>query len=693
MKKILLFAIVALICLVGRQEASAQEGIDWTEHHSTIENLVTEDKENGTFFYLYNVEQKQFLGVGETYGVMGILTYAGSPFSLVKSKTKENAYLFHSRQYTNNEAAKLADCLGFFSYSSYNSRDVIYLDRGNFDGNGNDQNDEGYFNYRWELTWEDGAGYLMKTVDKNHLYASNTNGDYYLTCDEISVWDESSQTNVTKQVLKGVEESEKANHWLFISVKDFRDLTSDYSNDKEIDISSLILDASFTRNNKDEVAWKWTNETTTQEGFHAIGDKDENVNDDNFIRDKAQYYAAEIKNEKNELIQTIEGLAPGVYKVTCEGFHIEATDAYLIANGVKTPIKSLEDEMITNEKGNENIGAGEVISNNPGKYLTEVTVVVGTNGKLEFGFGNGNTDGRVFADNFHLYFCKNDYHLYFSENNSTDDNVDNRDYTDPVMMYFRRYLTLNTWNALTLPVNLTAGQVKQAFGQDAKLSKLTGVQVGDGIKERPYVINFNPIKLDEDNNTALEANECYVIYPTKGPDVAPGVETSYNKKTDEENGYTQVTVKGPIYLISNVTQKNYNVEKIEKSDYTVSDKNGTLTFIAYYTRQDKAEKGSYVVESGTMYHLTSEWGPLYASRWQLKYEKNGVTTANALGFRINGIMDTPTSIGSIVCGAEANNTASKVFNLNGQNVGEGNESLGNLPKGVYIMNGKKFVIK
>ena len=90
-----------------------------------------------------------------------------------------------------------------------------------------------------------------------------------------------------------------------------------------------------------------------------------------------------------------------------------------------------------------------------------------------------------------------------------------------------------------------------------------------------------------------------------------------------------------------------------------------------------------------MYHLSSDWGVKYATMWYLKDHLNPSMSRT---FVINGIADnTVTEISGVVIDNGMAETG-RIYNLNGQYMGD-NASKDNLPKGLYIMNGKKFIVR
>lgn len=250
------------------------------------------------------------------------------------------------------------------------------------------------------------------------------------------------------------------------------------------------------------------------------------------------------------------------------------------------------------------------------------------------------------------------------------------------------------WEALVLPVNLTTTQVKSAFGDEVKLSKL------EGLANNGNQIRFVPEDLDSDpNKVVLKAGECYVIKVKNAPDVARNDSYKFNVTSNAlgQDAQLPVIYNGPIYQINGVTREYTLTELLNKNgtDYShgkvtksYGTSHGTLDYEGYfYWSKTAAEKGDYVVSRGKMYHLTSRWENLTGTMWLLRDRTNN----NVLSFDFGD--GQTTDINNIVTEtAPESATANGVYNLNGQKVAEGT-SLNGLAKGIYIVNGRKHVVR
>ena len=179
--------------------------------------------------------------------------------------------------------------------------------------------------------------------------------------------------------------------------------------------------------------------------------------------------------------------------------------------------------------------------------------------------------------------------------------------------------------------------------------------------------------------------------------------TSTTPKNQIANKLTDVRYYGPLYNFGNVTRPDNDsngdgcvvFSNTVSKNYTTAA--GTLEYEGYYCKPKKDGNNekwpgqSYIVYEGDMYHLSSDWGVKYATMWFLK-DPDPQNASMSRTFVINGIADnTVTEISGVVIDNGMAETG-RIYNLNGQYMGD-NASKDNLPKGLYIMNGKKFIVR
>jgi hypothetical protein len=662
MKKNSLLFIVALLLMVGfAQKSLAQatvQDIDWTAHCQKLSDVLTTDESSPQFVYLYNTAQKKFLTCGGDYGVQGIFANVGMRFYITSSGS---GYLIHSRINNAIQGSFMA-----LEHSYYGSN-IIYLDR--------------------SATSDSRAAWTFNTTD-NKNYTLSYSGTYDNWGNTVN-YTTYVGYNTTGYIEGVTKRSSKVSNWLLVTEADYKAVISGL-HATFINVSGLLYDSRFDRNSADVGAWSFTNGSTTT-GSYIHNDVNGNGPID-------AYCTARIGEESNTLTQTVSGLSKGLYRITCQGFYSgdgENTCAYLFANTKKSLLQTISSDDQTTLKANaetsnatvenRSIVAGKIFANNNmynnGEnntvYTNEIYVTVGDNGSISFGVTKDCEAGEVYVDNFQLFYCGTQ-EMYLSADNATEANIDKTAYPYPVRLNLRRSFTQDAWNAIVLPMNLSGDQVKAAFGNgDAKLSKLVGIN-----PDRPSQIQFTKVDLDKDGITA---GECYVVWVTKGPDVKydankPYTYTNYNTDTK--------TIYGPLYQIEGVTQTAYDNSFVTKTYETTS---GKLNFTGYYYKPaEKAEVNSYIMGGGNMYYLKDATS-IYGTTWKLKDNTPG---AKQLSISINGVEeDVVTGIAGLTIDNGAQTATQKVFNLNGQMVKSNSTSLENLPKGIYIVNGKKYVVR
>ena len=482
---------------------------------------------------------------------------------------------------------------------------------------------------------------------------------------------------------------------------------------------------------------------------HHIGsDKGSNLQlSDTESPDGITNACAEIDNEKNSLTQTVTGLTKGWYRLSCDGFYTgsETNSAKLFAKSgtraevtkyfkVLTDTSDLDKCKDSQEKAqegdfnklyllNDNTAAAQIL--NPAtratasNYKNWLDVYVGDGESLTIGFKKDGVEGQAFADNFTLQYSgveKAPIEIYQSASKSNqtafDRQVHETDETTEVTYNLRRIFNKGQWNAIVLPVSLTAGQLKEAFGDDVKLSRLYGVN-----ENRPTQLLFRLVDLTDDNAIALNAHDCYVIKPAvlnyhKDGDTSIDNNDAKHEYYSQQIGIENPTVSsawGPLFQFKGVSQSNNmptenTTWNHEDNSYSVTiastgypssctwDRktgNGqyTMRVTCYYDRPTTAIPAQrYIVENGKVYYLSSDYDNLYATYWSLE-DVTGTTTK---AFSIAFDDDETTVIRGME--AEAKAADGKMYNLNGQRIANDAKD-GYLPKGIYITNGRKVVVR
>ena len=299
------------------------------------------------------------------------------------------------------------------------------------------------------------------------------------------------------------------------------------------------------------------------------------------------------------------------------------------------------------------------------------------------------------------------------------------------VLHLNRKLNDNMWNSLILPVDLTWGQMKRTFGDAVKVAKLEALTENS--------VQFVTVEPDSDEQVMVKAFEPYIVYPpytqvksapytvehfytSKGEDNSEWLGKDYKPSKDENNRLTK-TLKADHYDITMVSldreklMQHVNTDTWEsKIQFKTIDGNyGKMVCKGTMAKTyDKGKiisgrddlNGDYFMYKGKLIQVPSgnmsdgkpySYG-LKAFRCWFELTKNtsaGSTPAPSISLLIDGVEDSTTGIDDIH--GSADRTSYKrgiegVFNMNGQMVRR-SCSLEGLPKGMYVVNGKKIIIR
>ena len=276
------------------------------------------------------------------------------------------------------------------------------------------------------------------------------------------------------------------------------------------------------------------------------------------------------------------------------------------------------------------------------------------------------------------------------------------------VLYLHRTFNLNKWNTLVLPVDITVGQARNAFGSDVKISEFFGAIDED----RPGTIIFKNITTTETNDIAIKANKLYLIKPTvaePGADGATTIDTV--SKTCTYNG-KEINISLDKYYTFPAVQYNYFDEGTLNTRPDCSESvaeyygtDGKIKAVGTYlnvTAKNGIPVNSYVLSgkstdnsvAGLWYYRTAKTKSKGFRGWLETVTTEG-QASTGLDYEINGIVEhvagDPTGIGEILL--NPNTVNGNVYNLNGQLIRRNATSLDGLAAGVYVSNGKKYVVK
>lgn len=490
----------------------------------------------------------------------------------------------------------------------------------------------------------------------------------------------------------------------------------------------------------------WKNElSSTAYEFDGIKYANKDGDWDNYRRNLGKYYCASITNKRGIVYQNVDVTMEGTYKIECNGYSttkkatlfagvIDPGNKNKILNGsLNTTIlnqtgdmsPTVQNELHISEKNMDYAGKSFYSDN----YYNSVYVTVPKDAivdgkatiRLGIMVGYPETDTAVEGDEwtvfdkFRMLYASRTY----EENLILDEHRDNLNYLmdlKPIKnktLRLKKDFTLNKWNSFILPVNLTKKQVIETFGASARLAKLTNLtETG---------IEFTSVKLNGDNDMALEAYVPYLIFPVKGADQTKAYTAKY-----EQNATTKrllVNIDDNHYVIDKVSMqltadgKKNDFSKMDQEHWTTTVTGGNEAIKAYGTfartfgtEQTDNEDGTYTwtkngnilpgretlvdcyfFDKGNMYHSAKRPRGLRGFSCWFKMAEG---VHNTLKFTLDGVSQGTTGIEDILADYEqpVSRYANGIYNLNGQLVKQGNSTAG-LPSGMYIVNGKKCIVR
>ena len=233
-------------------------------------------------------------------------------------------------------------------------------------------------------------------------------------------------------------------------------------------------------------------------------------------------------------------------------------------------------------------------------------------------------------------------------------------------MLLHRTFTKNTdnvtgWNSIILPVDMTAAQVKEAFGKNTQLAEFNALENN--------WIKFSTVDVAGDG-VVLKKNTPYIIYPTKEP---------YANYEYTINGETN-TFNDNVYVATGINYED------QTSTMTHTAYRTGMTYTGSYSNSTTVSANSYMFSKGDLVHTNKEH-KVKAYRCWLKED---MPTGRMLMFSLNGNgIDGTTGIKVIEENKQNTNTG--IYNLGGVRMNTNN--VDKLSKGVYIVNNKVVVKK
>lgn len=235
---------------------------------------------------------------------------------------------------------------------------------------------------------------------------------------------------------------------------------------------------------------------------------------------------------------------------------------------------------------------------------------------------------------------------------------------DGARLVFNRTFNTGKWNSLILPVNMSKAQMEEAFGNGTQLSEFDRVE--------DNWIYFKPVTTETDG-VLLQKNKPYIIKPTKEPlancEYTAGGETK--------------TLEGKIYLANGISYAD------ETGNLKHSDNGNSNIMVSYgsYDKPTAVSSRSYMLNGGKLIHTAKPHNVKAYRTWL----EETTPSDKSLQMAFRDADGDNNATGITVIEEQVDGTTDSIYSISGMRI-SGNNA-GKLPKGVYIVNNRKMIVK
>lgn len=233
------------------------------------------------------------------------------------------------------------------------------------------------------------------------------------------------------------------------------------------------------------------------------------------------------------------------------------------------------------------------------------------------------------------------------------------------------------WYTMCLPFDMTAQQLKSAYGSKVEVVEFSGVDVvTKSNHDKIITLKFKqPV-------TETKAHHPYMIHPALHKGTSTGVKTT----------------------IVGIKKQEEKQESLETKKMVQAADGVNYTFIGNYEKEKHLQRYSYYYYSGddeTVYkNGFYKWVNLNSGTWTpytacvLMNKDNGANVKPAISYYMETIDGQTTAIDTLpVMPATQVTQQGKIYTVTGQLIQQGTINLKTLPRGLYIINGKKHIVR
>ncbi len=238
------------------------------------------------------------------------------------------------------------------------------------------------------------------------------------------------------------------------------------------------------------------------------------------------------------------------------------------------------------------------------------------------------------------------------------------------------------WYSVCFPFSLTEEQIKNAFGDATEVCEFSGVKSDND----PHITGKKYITLQFKTEVKdMKAHHPYMIHPGLHH-AAYSVIVGVTKDTDTDNDKFAKKLKA-----QSVSHETDGVKYTFIGSYTEGAKVPMYSYY-YYSGNDPKWENAFYKAMRTDVIFTPQTAVVELSR------DNGVSGAARQAFYTRSIDTDPTGISTLPAADTSKSGRTfagrnNVYNVYGQIVRCGTTNLEGLPAGLYIVNGKKYIVK
>lgn len=700
-------AVVAALFASANVSAQTQKTYPAYFKGHDINEILTATNADDKQVYLYNVGLKKFIIPGGAWGTSLDLGDTGLSFYVMKDGTlpaDPDGYRFYSKGVQTEIGSSLAMTPSGKIYTDRTIPSRALYERPRIRLTkvaGTDANTHMYY-----ISGYQGGSLVAKTgADKTGTSADTTwtySNERYAVARKTPI-DYNTSVDYEQDFNKVKAMADSLSLWKIVTLKDLKGMIKDMyrANEEPANVSYVMKDPWVMRSTIRHKNWDITPQNA------LFNDVSTTYGDRNGLLAHAEF-----QGKTGKMSQTVTVTHPGWYIISCKGFAYKSGSSGITAklfakdnNGTKTyASKSAELYSVTDISNMGNYLArgrkfieGEYANNNVMIYVDgdknnknfSTTITLG----VEVTGSNVQSGDIVAFDDFKIQYSGVNM-IVLDEDRSDREYIEKQvDATTARTLVMQRAFKENQWNSIIFPFDLTGDQVEKAFGSNAKVSKFKGPSA---VKET--LIEFESVALGAANkhNKVIEAGKLYLIYPAKT------LENTTEEKVftviSPTTGKQEISVTGTYFTIPNVNLDTApSADNIEEP-YKHSTFGATsLRYRGTYVNHTNAiiPANSFVLNKDGYWYRTSKAHTVKGFRCWIEPINPTASAIKRLNISIDGVIlngtsDTLTGIEELELSNDATKN-SNIYDAYGRVIGNTAEGLSKDFKGVYIINGKKYV--